>query len=58
MSLKPLELRERIDAFGQCVNLMTNIRKTGIGTACKKNRNKKRLENVVLQMASLGLKFL
>lgn len=44
MFLKPLELCERIDAFGQCANLVTNIHKTGIGMACKKNRNMKRLE--------------
>lgn len=53
MSLKPLELRERIDAFGQCVNLMMNTHRIGIGMACKKNRNKKRLENVLLEIANL-----
>lgn len=55
MSLIPLELRERIDAFGQCVNSDWNIHKIDTGMACKKNRNKKRLEIVVLHRTGLDL---
>lgn len=53
-----MELHEQIDAFALCENLVMNIHRTGTGMACKKNRNKKRLEIVVLQMASLEFNFL